>query len=140
MRSQDLTDVVRLETSLYAYPWTLGNFKDSLSAGYSCWAMMEAEHLIGHAVMMMGVEETHLLNLSVRSDRQRQGLGGRLMAHLIEVSRACEARKMLLEVRRSNETAREFYRVKGFDEIGERPGYYPVNNGREDAIVMEKPL
>lgn len=140
MRLEDLTEVARLETALYAFPWSLGNFRDSLTAGYSCWVMLTDATLIGYAVLMVGVDESHLLNLSIEAGRQRGGLGSRMMAHLLEVSRHYEAARVLLEVRRSNDAARAFYAVHGFRELGERRGYYPAGKGREDAIIMERQL
>lgn len=140
MRAEDLVEVARLESALYVFPWSQGNFRDSLAAGYSCWVMLADERMIGYAVLMIGVQETHLLNLSVVSARQRGGLGSRLMARLLDVSRQCEAARVLLEVRRSNAPARAFYAVHGFQELGERRGYYPAGTGREDAIIMEKML
>lgn len=140
MRQADLTEVARLENTLYAFPWSVGNFRDSITAGYSCWVMLREQVLIGYAVLMIGVEESHLLNLSIEAGRQRSGLGSRLMTHLLAVSRQYEAVRVLLEVRRSNDAARAFYAVHGFRELGERRGYYPAGDGREDAIMMEKPL
>lgn len=140
MRAEDLTEVARQEAALYVFPWSQGNFRDSLAAGYSCWVMLADKRMIGYAVLMVGVQETHLLNLSVVSARQRGGLGSRMMMHLLDVSRQCEATRVLLEVRRSNAPARAFYAVHGFQELGERRGYYPAGNGREDAIIMERTL
>ena len=140
MRQADLTEVARMEAALYPYPWSLGNFRDSLTAGYSCWVMLAGQEMIGYAVLMVGVEETHLLNLSVQAARHRSGLGTLMMDHLLEVSRQCAANRLLLEVRRSNAAARAFYAVHGFQELGERRAYYPAGDGREDAIIMEKML
>lgn len=137
MRVAELDEVARLEGLIYPFPWTLGNFKDSLGAGYSCWVLLNAEHIAGYCVVMVGVEELHLLNLSVAPDWQRQGLGTQLLRHLIDEARSYAAKRFLLEVRESNATARKFYEFFGFQSIGVRRDYYPVVDGREDAIVME---
>ena len=42
----------------------------------------------------------------------------------------------LLEVRRSNRIAQDFYRKNGFDQLSVRKNYYQTKNGREDAIIM----
>ena len=39
MRAADLPEVAHLEKSLYAFPWSIGNFRDSLNAGYDCWTV-----------------------------------------------------------------------------------------------------
>jgi [ribosomal protein S18]-alanine N-acetyltransferase len=140
MRSADLDDVVRLENEIYEFPWSLGNFKDSLSAGYSCWILHHADVILGYAIVMIGVEEAHLLNLSIAKQRQRRGLGRQLMNHLLSVVRESETRRFLLEVRQSNALAQGFYTTHGFARLGHRRGYYPAWDGREDAIVMELKL
>jgi ribosomal-protein-alanine N-acetyltransferase len=60
-----LDDVLRIENSAYAHPWTRGNFADSLKSGYQLLALMGGATLIGYFVAMEGVDEVHLLNITV---------------------------------------------------------------------------
>jgi ribosomal-protein-alanine N-acetyltransferase len=136
----DLDALVEIEREIYEFPWTLGNFRDSLRAGYSCWGLFEDRRLIGYAVLMLAAGEGHLLNLSVAASMQRRGHGARLLAHLIRVARDYGARVLFLEVRPSNEPAQRLYAAQGFHTIGVRRGYYPARDGREDAIVLSLPL
>jgi len=136
MHTADLDAVLAIEQRIYSHPWTHGHFRDSLSAGYSCWVMECARDLAGYGVMMVGVREAHLLNLSVAAPWQGQGLGRSLLHHFIEIARGCEAQRILLEVRPSNEAARWLYTDTGFRELYVRRGYYPAQVGREDAILM----
>jgi ribosomal-protein-alanine N-acetyltransferase len=136
MNARDLDDVLAIEDSLYPFPWTRGNFADSLSAGYSTWVCRVGGELIGYVVVMMAVDEAHLLNLSVTARRHGMGFGARLLRHSMAVARTLGARTLLLEVRPSNERALELYRHFGFVRIGVRKGYYPAENGREDAMVL----
>jgi ribosomal-protein-alanine N-acetyltransferase len=85
---------------------------------------------------MMGVDEAHLLNLSVAAAWQRRGLGRQLLQHFIELARSYEARSLFLEVRPSNQAARALYADMGFRPVSVRRGYYPADSGREDAILM----
>lgn len=132
----DLESIMALERDLYEHPWTPGNFRDSLDAGYSCWAMFGEHDLIGYAVLMLGAGEAHLLNLSIARGAQRQRHGTNLLHHLIGVTRRYGATRLFLEVRPSNRPGRALYARNGFAEVGTRRGYYPVANGREDAIVL----
>lgn len=132
----DLDTVMALERDLYEYPWTIGNFYDSLNAGYSCWAMLGRHDVIGYAVLMLGVGEAHLLNLSVARRTHRRGHGTRLLHHLLGVTRRYGATRLFLEVRPSNLPGRALYARNGFREVGKRRGYYPAPDGREDAIVL----
>lgn len=133
---RDLDAVVAIERALYEFPWTVGNFRDSHTAGYSCWAYHSADGLIGYAVMMIGAEEAHLLNLSIAAPFQRRGYGRLLLEHLVKVARGYGARVMLLEVRPTNEAARRLYLAYGFAQVGVRRGYYPARDGREDALLF----
>lgn len=136
MRPADLDRVMELEPVLYAHPWTRGNFSDSLVAGYSCWVVECANVLAGYGVLMIGVREAHLLNLSVAIPWQRRGFGRMLLEHFVRVARSSDAAQMFLEVRPSNDAARRLYIQFGFRDITLRRGYYPAGRGREDAILM----
>jgi ribosomal-protein-alanine N-acetyltransferase len=137
MGEDDLVEVMRIENSRYPFPWTLGNFRDSLRAGYrTCCLRDPAERLLAYAVLMIAVEEAHLLNITVAADAQGRGLGRWLLDHMVDHARVGGALAVLLEVRPSNERALRLYERYGFDVIGCRRGYYPAQGGREDAIVM----
>ena len=136
MRVADLPEVARLEKSLYAFPWSLGNFRDSITAGYDCWAVAHGEALVGYAVVMIALDEAHLLNVAVASEWQGQGIARAFLAHLIEVARSAGCQIIYLEVRPSNVGARHLYRTMGFQQIAIRPDYYPALDGREDALFL----
>lgn len=136
MRAVDLDRIMEVEPALYSHPWTRGNFDDSLKAGYSCWVVECGAELAGYGVLMIGVREAHLLNLSVATDWQRRGFGRMLLEHFVHVARGSDAAQMFLEVRPSNVAGRRLYAESGFREITIRRGYYPSRRGREDAILM----
>lgn len=136
MRAADLAEVARLEKSLYEFPWSLGNFRDSVSAGYDCWVAAHGDAVIGYAILMVALDEAHLLNFAVASEWQSQGIGRAFLTHVIEVARDAKAQIVYLEVRPSNEAARHLYRKMGFQQIAIRPEYYPAVHGREDALFL----
>lgn len=140
MAERDLDAVAALEASVQNFPWSRGNFADSLTAGYSAWVCRIGGDLVGFSVVMPAVDEAHLLNLAVCKHRQGQGHGARLLHRAMQNARAGGARRMFLEVRRSNEQAARLYRDLGFAEIAVRKGYYPAVVGREDALVFERAL
>ena len=136
-----LEQVLEVEAQAYEFPWTRGNFTDSLASGYAVQLLCAGEHLLGYYVAMRGVEETHLLNLTVAPAFQRQGWARLLLDALVLWSRAQAAHWLWLEVRASNAPARALYQSYGFREVGTRPRYYPAaDGGREDAIVMSLEL
>ena len=139
----DLLDaVLAIEVQAYTFPWTRGNFIDSIAAGYVTRALQASDGtLLGYFVAMPGFEEMHLLNLTVAPLQQRQGHARSLLGHLYGLCRDCAAAAVWLEVRESNAAARALYLREGFVEAGRRRGYYPAPQGtREDAILMSKAL
>lgn len=141
MRPQDVDAVMAIENAVYLFPWTRGNFVDGLRAGYCAWVLRAGPTgtpgaLIAYSLVMIAVDEAHLLNLSVDAAHQRAGVGWRMLDWMAHRSREHGARSMLLEVRPSNPQALRLYERYGFQNIGCRRGYYPAQGGREDAIVM----
>lgn len=138
----DLDTLMAIETVAYPYPWSRGNFIDSLAAGYRLVKRVDAQgHWLGYCVAMTGVDETHLLNLTVVPAHQRQGHALAMLDDLVRWSRDRQAACLWLEVRASNLRARALYRRYGFQEAGLRRGYYPAGpDGRENALVMRLDL
>ncbi len=140
MTEADLDAVAEAEERIHRFPWTRGNFADSLAAGHGGWLALEDGGMIGYAVTMQVVDETHLLNISVLPELQRGGRGSALLGRLLDLARTQATTRVLLEVRDGNVGARGFYQRHGFDEIGRRRDYYQGHEGREDAIVMARDL
>jgi ribosomal-protein-alanine N-acetyltransferase len=140
MAEADLPRIHRIEVASYEYPWSLGNFADSLHAGYSMWVREADGEIIGYYVMMTAAGEVHLLNLTIAPMWRRRGLGRDLLQHCL--ARACDhhADSVFLEVRTSNATAIALYHGSGFVDLAVRRGYYPAREGREDALIMKKDL
>ena len=136
MQPADLDAIMAIEPIIYPYPWSRGNFSDSLAAGHSCWVLEQNRHLVGYAVLMLVLDEAHLLNISIAADYQGRGFGRALLSHVQDTARQYGAQQMFLEVRPSNTPALRLYEGFGFNEMAIRRGYYPARNGREDAVLM----
>jgi [ribosomal protein S18]-alanine N-acetyltransferase len=136
MRMSDLADVAQLEKSLYAFPWSIGNFRDSVNAGYDCWTVTHGETVVGYAILMIALDEAHLLNIAVAAEWHNQGIGRQFLTHMISVAKSASCQIVYLEVRPSNHAARHLYRTMGFQQIAIRPEYYPAASGREDALFL----
>ena len=141
-----LTQVASVEQSAYKYPWTRGNFSDSLNSGYQAQVLMGGQtnpELLGYFVAIKGVDESHLLNITVAPRHQMQGWGRLMLDALALWSRGQGAQWLWLEVRVSNAHAKALYLRYGFREVGLRKDYYPEGStsllgtsAREDAVVM----
>lgn len=139
MTPRDLASVMVIENQAYPFPWSSGNFQDSIAAGYSMWVLREHQVMLGYMVWMSVVDEAHLLNLTLTPARQGHGLGQWMMRSLVAQVRAAGCHRIVLEVRPSNTRALRLYEKSGFKRIGLRKGYYPSSPetaAREDAIVM----
>ena len=141
MTLSQLDAVVKTEQAAYEFPWTRGNFIDALAAGYQAQVLTQGAQLLGYFIVMAGVDEMHLLNITVAPAEQGRGHARFMLGEIVALCRRADAQKLWLEVRGSNIRARAIYRRFGFDDIGLRKGYYPAPQGqREDAIVMGLPI
>lgn len=141
MTESRLDDVVAVEQRVYEHPWTRGNFVDSLRAGYHARVLFAGEELLGYFVAMKGVDEVHLLNITVAPQHQGRGWGHVMLDALAVWARAQSAQWLWLEVRASNVRAQHLYERHGYHKVGERRHYYPAGRGRrEDAVVMSLKL
>jgi ribosomal-protein-alanine N-acetyltransferase len=132
-----LDAVMAIEQTAYAQPWSRGNFTDSLKAGYQAQLLLADDAILGYFIAMKGVDEVHLLNITVAPDHQGQGWGRVMLDALAIWSRGQGAQWLWLEVRVSNQRALQIYERHGYRRVGERKGYYPAGQGRrEDAVVM----
>ena len=140
MREADLPDVLAIESAIYTHPWTLGNFADSLRAGYDCWTWRVNGELVGYFILMAAAGEAHLLNLSIAEPHQGRGHGSALLREVASLARRRGAKNIFLEVRPSNQSAQNLYARFGFRKIAVRRDYYPAHTGREDALVFSLAL
>jgi len=136
-----LPDVLRIEQSAYAHPWSEANFRDALTAGYQAQMVMGDGIVLGYFIAMQGVDEVHLLNITVAPEYQGQGWARVMLDALALWARGQGAQWVWLEVRLGNTRAMQVYHSHGFRRVGHRKAYYPAHGGgREDAIVMSLKL
>ncbi|MDL5031401.1 ribosomal protein S18-alanine N-acetyltransferase [Pelomonas sp. APW6] len=141
MQVPDVEAVLAIENAVYEFPWSRGNFIDSLAAGYEAWLLAEGTTVTGYFLALQGVDEMHLLNISVAPGQQGRGHARAMLDVLCRLCRQAGCLQLWLEVRQSNERARALYRRYGFTEVGQRRAYYPAANGlREDAVLMSLQL
>jgi [ribosomal protein S18]-alanine N-acetyltransferase len=110
MTVQQLDAVLAIELQAYPFPWTRGNFIDSLAAGYPAQVLYGTQgELLGYFIAMEGVDELHLLNITVDPAVQGQGHARFMLDELCALGRAKQAQQIWLEVRESNQHARAIY-------------------------------
>lgn len=134
--NSDLDRVLIVERAAYPIPWTRQNFEDCLKSKDICSLLYSGDHILGHSIVSYILDEAHLLNICIDPRYWGKGFGRFYLRCLIEraIERSCQM--FFLEVRASNSAAIHLYHSEGFNEVGLRKGYYPSENGREDAILM----
>jgi ribosomal-protein-alanine N-acetyltransferase len=137
MLAEQLDAVVAIEQRAYAHPWNRTNFLDALQSGNQAQLLLAGDVLLGYFVAMPGVEEMHLLNITVAPEYQGQGWARVMLDALTVWARGQSAGWLWLEVRVGNLRAMHVYEAHGYKRVGQRKDYYPAGHGqREDAVVM----
>lgn len=137
MTESDIDEVLEIERASFPSPWSKSMFLNELSNPNSSIIIARGESggVLGFICFWNVAGEIHILNLAAHPGHRRQGIGKRLLTHVIESSMKNGAALFLLEVRSRNSTAISFYKSFGFKESGIRKGYY-ADTG-DDAILME---
>lgn len=155
MTTADLDAVLAIESVSHIHPWTQGNFSDSLAAGHWAYCVrpqledalkgsyLDPEILWAYCILFPAVDELHLLNITVSPKLRRLGIGAKMMHAIEGVAAQQKMPRIILEVRPSNINAIQLYQALGYEQIGLRKNYYPVDaiSGlREDAWVFAKSI
>ena len=131
----ELDDVLAIERAVFTDPWSRASFWLSLDDVFL--VAVDGPGVIGYVVARPAADTGEILNLAVRSDARRRRVGQTLVDTVIGVLAARGIKTVFLEVRASNDAARQLYERMSFTEIGRRAAYYrtPV----EDALVLARP-
>ena len=155
MTEADLDSVLAIESVSHIHPWTKGNFSDSLAAGHWAYCVrpqltgavrgsyLDPEILWAYCILFPAVDELHLLNITVSPKLRRLGIGIKMMNAIEGVAAQQKMPRIILEVRPTNESALKLYQSLGYEQIGVRKNYYPVDTAsglREDALVLAKSI
>jgi ribosomal-protein-alanine N-acetyltransferase len=140
-RRADLLDVFRIEQSAFPQPWPFAAFERFV--GQPGFLVAEtatgdvAGYVVADTVPNHGRRLGHIKDIAVQRNHQEEGLGTLLLRRALGVLRSRGTSAVKLEVRRSNEAARELYGNHGFTHRRTVPRYY---DDGEDALVMMREL
>ena len=136
MTEEDIPDILEIEKQSFVTPWTQRMFRETLASPISTSFVTEEDgRLLGYVMLYSVADEAHILNLAVDPAGRRRGYGTCLIEHAIGDRREKGVSDFFLEVRESNQGARNLYGKLGFKVIGRRKRYYTETN--EDALVMQ---
>ncbi len=132
--------LMTIEDQCHSHPMTLKNMESCFGPRYLCFGLLDNTELAGFYIIEKAGPDFTLMDICIAPKYQRQGLAGKLIANLLEQADHLNAENIFLEVRVSNIAAIALYEKYGFIEMGIRKNYYPLNEGREDGILMGKAL
>jgi len=132
----DVLSIGLIERDSFSDPWGPREFTAALESEQAIFLVAEDSRgvIVGYAIAIAVLDEAEILNLAVRPGSRRLGLGGRLLDAALSEAGSRGAEQVYLEVRESNESARNLYLSRGFTEVSRRRGYY--RNPVEDALVL----
>ena len=137
MLVEDLDQVVEIENSLFSVPWTKEGFFTFLIKEENMFFVVEEKgKILGYCSMQTVLDEGDILNVAVRRERQKEGIGYFLVDSMLMMAEARGIRTVHLEVREGNDTARRLYQRLGFTEDGLRKNYY--TDPLENAVLMTR--
>ncbi len=141
IRPEALESLYAVECQAHAYPWSRKTLASCLEAPYWGESVVGAEAcVVGFFLFQQILDEVTLMNICVRPSGQGRGIGRAMLERGLRQARARGANHCFLEVRAGNTAAIGLYRALGFVEAGRRKGYYPAQDGREDAVLMSLAL
>lgn len=118
--------------------WTTWDYDRVARGEMAGWVAKEENAVTGFLVARRVAADLEILNIAVRPDSRRRGIGAALLRATLDWGRSFLAEKAMLEVRASNLAALHFYERFGFQPAGRRPRYYtaPI----EDALLLTAPV
>jgi ribosomal-protein-alanine N-acetyltransferase len=131
-----LLRVYELELESYDFPWTKEILRDCILYKYDSFVVVLNDNLVGYIISKITYPETHILNLTVKKNFRKKGIGKALIELIISDARLRNSENIILEVRADNTDAQSLYKKLNFEVIGTRKDYYESKNGREDAYVL----
>lgn len=139
MQPEHVAFVAEMERQCFSDPWSEKSVASELDNPLSLWLVAETEgEVAGYVGSQTVLDSADMMNLAVSPNFRRQGIGERLVNCLTDALKEKGVKTLLLEVRISNEPAKQLYQKLGFEIVGKRPGYY--EKPREDALILRKEL
>ena len=137
MTSAHVVQIAELEKRCFNDPWSENSIASELNNRLSCWLVaLEGDVVIGYVGSQTVLGETDMMNIAVHPDYRNQGVAKNLIQTLMDTLSGQGSHSLMLEVRQSNEPAKNLYASLGFETVGIRKNYY--RNPKENALILRK--
>jgi [ribosomal protein S18]-alanine N-acetyltransferase len=132
-------DLLELEAILQQCPeaatWSASTLAEALAQDSSYFLVArQGQRIAGFISGRRVLDEAEVLNLAIKPDFRRNGIGKALVQELLQLFARDRVTNVFLEVRSSNANAIAFYQRQDFRQVGERPAYY--QNPAEPALLL----
>lgn len=139
MMEQDIENIAELEKHIFSDAWTAKSIYETFCEKQAFITVAEDEgQVVGYCVMYYVMDEGEIARIAVDKEKRRLGVGNELLDYTLACCRQKGLTRILLDVRESNESARNFYIKHGFSEDGVRRDFY--DRPKENAVLMSKVL
>ena len=137
MGESHVAQVAALEKACFTTPWSENSVRAELTNPLSLW-LVAVDHgeVVGYVGSQSVMDEADMMNVAVSDSYRRKGIARQLVGALITALDKRGVLSLTLEVRASNEPAKQLYKQIGFEQVGRRPNYY--RNPKEDALILRK--
>jgi ribosomal-protein-alanine N-acetyltransferase len=137
MKPEHVAPIAEIEKLCFHDPWSEKSIASELDNRLSLWLVaMDGDRVAGYVGSQSVLGETDMMNIAVHPDFRRRGIAEELVVKLVEELKVRGNHSLMLEVRVSNDPARNLYEKLGFQQVGLRKNYY--RNPREDACILRK--
>lgn len=135
----DIKAVAMIEAEVFSDAWTSKSILETMQQKQAFILVAEKENQIwGYCIVYYVLDEGEIARIAVNPVCRRQGVGRNILEAVREACLEKGVTRLLLDVRESNQTAREFYTDFGFQEDGIRKNFYEMP--KEHAVLMSKCL
>jgi ribosomal-protein-alanine N-acetyltransferase len=126
-----------LDKECFSEPWSEGQFLESLENEYSLFLVAELYGIFaGFISVYIIFDEGQILNIAVSPIYRGKEIGKALILEAEKLSKEKNVKKLTLELRESNFSAKALYDKCGYTVDGIRKGFY--DKPKENAILMTK--
>ncbi len=136
MAQNDLDKVLEIEKQSFVNPVSKNKLIKEISYNHLAryYIMLLDDIIIGYFGMWIISDEGHILNIAIDPKYRGKGYGNDLLIELIKIAKENLVNKLTLEVRETNDPAKNLYKKYNFKVLGRRKDYY--REPTEDALIM----
>ena len=139
MIESDVEEIASMESAIFSDAWTARSIEETYNQSQAFIVTAELnDKLAGYCIVYFALDEGEIARIAVDNGLRRQGVGRKLLEQVEIICKEKGITRLMLDVRESNESARDFYKSLDFEEDGVRKNFYEMP--KEDAVLMSKAL